>query len=104
MAREGLLHAAAHITGGGLPENLPRALPDGLGATVERGSWPEPAIFDLIRSHAEASDDDMFATFNMGVGMVLVVPPGTADAVIDAAGHPAYRIGSVTAGGGLRFV
>jgi phosphoribosylformylglycinamidine cyclo-ligase len=104
MAREGLLHAAAHVTGGGLPENLPRALPDGLGATVERGSWPEPAIFGLIRSHAEASDHDMVATFNMGVGMVLVVPTGAADAVLDAADHPAFRIGSVAAGSGLRFV
>jgi phosphoribosylformylglycinamidine cyclo-ligase len=104
MSREGLLHSAAHITGGGLPENLPRALPDGLGATLERGSWPQPAIFDLIRSHAGASDEDMFATFNMGVGIVLVVPTGTADAVLDVAGHAASRIGSVTAGSGVRFV
>jgi phosphoribosylformylglycinamidine cyclo-ligase len=103
MAPEGLLHAAAHITGGGLPENLPRALPDGLGATVERGSWPEPAIFGLISSHTRASDDDMFATFNMGVGMVLVVPTETADAVLDVAGHPAYRIGAVTAAAGVRL-
>jgi phosphoribosylformylglycinamidine cyclo-ligase len=104
MAREGLLHSAAHVTGGGLRENLPRALPEGLGATVERGSWPEPAIFGLVRSHAEASDEDMFATFNMGVGIVLVVPTGTADAVLDVAGHEAYRIGSVTAGGGFHLV
>jgi phosphoribosylformylglycinamidine cyclo-ligase len=103
MAREGLLHAAAHITGGGLLENVPRALPDGLGATVERGSWPEPGIFGLIGSHTGASDDDMFATFNMGVGMVLVVPTEKADAVLDVAGHPAYRIGAVTAGSGLRL-
>jgi phosphoribosylformylglycinamidine cyclo-ligase len=104
MARAGLLHAAAHVTGGGLLENLPRALPAGLGATVERGTWPEPPIFAVIASHARASDGDMFATFNMGVGMVLVVPPGAVDAVLDLAGHEAYPIGSVTSGNGVRLV
>jgi phosphoribosylformylglycinamidine cyclo-ligase len=103
LVREGLLHAAAHITGGGLFENIPRSLPDGLGATVERGSWPEPPIFDVIASHARASDGDMFGTFNMGVGMVLVVPPGAVDTVLDLAGHDASRIGSIISGTGVRL-
>jgi phosphoribosylformylglycinamidine cyclo-ligase len=104
LAKEGLLHAAAHITGGGLLENVPRALPRELGAAIERGSWPEHPIFGLMASHARASDGDMFSTFNMGVGMVLVVPPGAVDAVLDLAGHDAYRIGSVTPGSGVRLI
>jgi len=103
LAKQGLLHAAAHVTGGGLVENVPRALPEGLGAAIRRGSWPEPPIFALIASHARASDGDMFATFNMGVGMVLVVPADAVEAVLDLAGHDASRIGSVTPGSGVRF-
>ena len=75
LARDGLVHAAAHITGGGFHENIPRALPDGLGAQIHRGSWPEPPIFDVVAEAAGVSDDDLFATFNMGIGMVLVVDP-----------------------------
>jgi phosphoribosylformylglycinamidine cyclo-ligase len=78
-------------------------LPEGLGATIERGSWPEPPIFALMASHASASDGDMFGTFNMGVGMVLVVPPGAVDAVLDLAEQDAYPIGSVTHGSGVRL-
>ena len=103
LAKQGLLHAAAHVTGGGLVENVPRALPEGLGAAIRRGSWPEPPICALIASHARASDGDMFATFNMGVGMVLVVPADAVEAVLDLAGHDASRIGSVTPGSGVRF-
>jgi phosphoribosylformylglycinamidine cyclo-ligase len=103
LAAEGWLHAAAHVTGGGLLENVPRALPDGLGATVERDSWPEHPIFELVRTLAAATDEDMLATFNMGLGMVLVVPPDSVEAVLGGAGHEAYRIGSVTAGSGVRF-
>jgi phosphoribosylformylglycinamidine cyclo-ligase len=104
MTGEGLLHAAAHVTGGGLVENVSRALPDGFGATIERGSWLEHPIFGFVRSVAGASDDDMLAAFNMGVGLVLVVPPSTLDAVLEGAGHEAHRIGTVTAGGGVRVV
>lgn len=106
LAREGLVHAAAHVTGGGLPENVPRALPDGLGAELEVGSWPVAPIFELVRRAAGATDDDMFATFNMGVGMVLVVPGEVADEVAarsDAAGTNAHRIGRVRPGSGVSF-
>ena len=75
LAEAGLLNAAAHITGGGIIENVPRALPPGLGAEIRRGSWPEPAIFELVRSPSGPSRADLFSTFNMGLGMVLVVDP-----------------------------
>ena len=103
MAGEDLLHAAAHVTGGGLVENVPRALPEGLGAVIERGSWPEPPIVRLIRTVAGTTDDDLSGTFNMGLGMVVIVPRERAEAVVETAGHAAYRIGTVTAGAGLRF-
>ncbi|HEY5906291.1 MAG TPA: AIR synthase-related protein, partial [Actinomycetota bacterium] len=92
------------ITGGGFHENVPRALPEGLGAEVERGAWPEQPVFSLVQASAGASDDDMFATFNMGVGMVLVVDPDDADHVLDRAGETAYRIGRVVGGPGVHLV
>ncbi len=106
LAREGLVHAAAHITGGGIPENLPRVLGSALGAQVREGSWPVPPVFDLLREAAGASAEDMRATFNMGIGMVLVVPEERLAEVLqraDACGTPAFPIGLVTAGSGLRF-
>ena len=104
LARDGLLHAAAHVTGGGILENLPRALPDGLGATLHRGSWPEPPIFGLLREASGISDDDLFATFNMGVGMLFVVAPDAAPDVLARSAHGAFRIGEVTSGSGVRVV
>jgi len=104
LARAGLVHAAAHVTGGGLPENVPRALPGGLGAEIDPGSWPVPAIFELVRTAAHVADGDMFATFNMGVGMVLVVSPNQANEVIGRAadaGLQAFGIGRVSARTGL---
>jgi phosphoribosylformylglycinamidine cyclo-ligase len=99
LARDGLVHAAAHITGGGLHENVPRALPPGVGAEIERGAWPEQAVFAMVREAASATDRDMFSTFNMGLGMVLVVDAGDAERVIARAGpEVAFRIGLVVAG------
>jgi len=103
LAGDGLVHAAAHITGGGFYENLPRALPEGLGAEVERGTWTEQPVFSLVQASAGATDDDMFATFNMGVGMVLVVDPDDAERVLDRAGETAFRIGRVVGGAGVRI-
>jgi phosphoribosylformylglycinamidine cyclo-ligase len=100
MLRAGLLHAAAHITGGGFTENVPRILPEGLGAEVERGMWTEHPIFALLQREAALNDDDLFSTFNMGIGMVLAVAPEHADEV--AAHGPV--IGRVTAGAGVRMV
>jgi phosphoribosylformylglycinamidine cyclo-ligase len=104
LARAGLVHAAAHVTGGGLQENVPRALPGGSGAEIDLGSWPVPAILELVRTAADVSEDDMFATFNMGVGMVLVVPANRADEVIGRAadaGVQGFEIGRVSVGTGL---
>ena len=102
LHRAGLLHAAAHVTGGGLLENVPRVLPPGLGARIERGTWTEPPIFDEIRRRADATDADMLATFNMGIGMVLVVGPGEVDEVLSRAGG-STRIGDVVPGSGVRI-
>jgi phosphoribosylformylglycinamidine cyclo-ligase len=101
MARDGLLHAAAHITGGGFHENLPRALPPGMGAELDRSAWPEPPIFSLVQSASDASDDDMFSTFNMGVGMVLVVDPSVAEEVLGRNDPRAFTIGRVVPGAGV---
>jgi phosphoribosylformylglycinamidine cyclo-ligase len=103
LAAAGLVHAAAHVTGGGIPENLPRALPDGLGAEVDERTWDAPPIFELVRRAANASASDMRSTFNMGVGMVLVV---RADDAADVVGRSAgaSTIGRVVAGAGVRYI
>ena len=99
LHRDGLLHAAAHITGGGFMENVPRIVPDGLGAEIDRGAWVEPPIFGLLQREARLSDEDLFSTFNMGIGMVLAVAPEHADAV--ASSGPV--IGRIVAGSGVRI-
>lgn len=66
---------AAHITGGGILGNLPRCLPDGLGARLRKGAWHVPPIFETIRKLGRVSDDEMWGTFNMGIGMILAVDP-----------------------------
>jgi phosphoribosylformylglycinamidine cyclo-ligase len=104
LARDGLLHAAAHVTGGGMFENLPRVLPEGLGATIHRGSWSEQPIFGLVQEATGASDDDMFATFNMGVGMLLVVAPEAVEGVLSRSRHGASRIGEVSSPSGVRLM
>jgi phosphoribosylformylglycinamidine cyclo-ligase len=104
LARDGLLHAAAHVTGGGVFENLPRVLPDGLGASIHRGTWAEHPIFGLVREATGASDDDMFATFNMGVGMLLVVAPDAVEDVLSRSGHGASRIGEISPPSGVRLM
>jgi phosphoribosylformylglycinamidine cyclo-ligase len=103
LARDGLLHAAAHVTGGGIYENLPRVLPSGLGAVVRRGSWPEPAIFGLVQRASGADDDEMFWTFNMGIGTVIVAAPDDAQEILHRNVSRAYRIGEVSPGAGVRI-
>jgi phosphoribosylformylglycinamidine cyclo-ligase len=103
LAGDGLLHAAAHVTGGGFLENVPRVFPEGLGAEIRRGSWREPPVFSLVREAAGASEADMFATFNMGIGMVLVVGQARAEEVL-ARSDGAVRIGVVTGGTGVALV
>ncbi len=106
LARDGLLHAAAHVTGGGIPENVPRALPEGLGADVDTSAWTPQPVFDLIRRLGGVPDGDMWSTFNMGVGMVLLVPPDRATDAIEAAsdaGHVAHVIGGLAPPAGVRL-
>jgi phosphoribosylformylglycinamidine cyclo-ligase len=103
LHRAGLLRAAAHITGGGFLENVPRTLAPGLGARIRRGSWAEPPIFGVIQEAAGASDHDMFATFNMGIGMVLVVEPAHVEEVLAGAAG-AVRLGDVITGAGASVV
>ena len=91
----------ANITGGGVPENLPRALPRGVAAKIERGSWPVPPIFDLIQRLGRVSQREMDRTFNNGLGMVAVVPEADADRVVEHLGGRnvrAYIIGEVARG------
>lgn len=100
------IKGAAHITGGGFIENIPRIFPSGLGADIALGSWDMPPIFKLLVSEAKLENKDAFNTFNMGIGMVLAVNPGIASSVIFAArdlGDKAFVIGTVTEGEGIRL-
>ena len=106
LVRNRLVKSAAHITGGGLEENIPRALPHGLGAELDTSAWEVPPIFELLEKEADLTDDEMRSTFNLGLGMVLVTGPESLDSALDrtrAAGVVALRVGLVAAGAGLRF-
>ncbi|MBX2799053.1 MAG: phosphoribosylformylglycinamidine cyclo-ligase [Myxococcales bacterium] len=95
------VRAMAHITGGGLPGNVARVLPDGCGAELWRGSWPVPDIFALLATTGSLSEADMTETFNCGIGMVLVVPQPLAEEV--AAAAEGHVIGRVIEGDGVSF-
>jgi len=89
---------AAHITGGGLIENIPRVLPQGVCARLESARWPRPAIFDWLQRHGHIDNFEMQRTFNCGIGMVLVVARGDAKAAIEALrqnGVDAYEVGAI---------
>ena len=104
----GIIKGMAHITGGGITDNLPRTLPEGLGARIDRGSWTPPPIFAWLQRSGGVPEDDMRRTFNMGIGLILVCAPGDERHMLDAlraAGEPAARrIGDVreAPGGGDR--
>ena len=90
----------AHVTGGGLEENLERILPDGCGLRIDRSSWTEPAVFGWLRDLGGVAETEMRRVFNLGVGFVLVLAPDWADAATDrltALGESPVRIGTVTA-------
>ena len=96
----GRVKALAHITGGGLPENLPRVLPDDVDAVVELGSWPVPPLFALVREVAVGLDThELYRTLNMGVGMVVVCSRADADTVQGLIDEPTWRIGELVPGG-----
>ncbi|MEX0643154.1 MAG: phosphoribosylformylglycinamidine cyclo-ligase, partial [Pirellulales bacterium] len=76
-----VVHGIAHITGGGLHENLARILPPGIGATIDRGSWPVPPVFTWLRKLGDVDDAEMYSVFNMGVGLALVASPYYAESI-----------------------
>src|ERR1041385_1637487 len=92
-----VIKGLAHITGGGLTDNVPRILPEGTAVRIERDSWPIPPLFELLRKLGNVSDAEMYRTFNIGVGMVIVSAPGDVK-TIEAHLGECYRIGSVVAG------
>jgi phosphoribosylformylglycinamidine cyclo-ligase len=95
------VHAVAHITGGGLGGNLPRALPPGVGAAVRRGSWPVPRIFEEVQRAGAVSDEEMARVFNLGIGMVVAVAPTQVAAAVGSlsvAGVEVAVIGEVVPG------
>jgi len=102
LLEAGLVRGMAHITGGGLPGNLPRVLPDGLGAEITPG-WPVPTIFRLIEQAGGISSDEMYRVFNMGVGFVVIVSPEDA-AEVHRLCPEAFAVGTVVSSAGVRLL
>jgi phosphoribosylformylglycinamidine cyclo-ligase len=96
------LKGLAHITGGGITENLPRVLPEGCSAEIDLGTWSVPALFQLLQERGQIPRDEMFRAFNMGIGLILVAAPAETERIIDTLarhGEPhAVRIGFVVSG------
>ena len=101
LVRAGRLRALAHITGGGLLENIPRVLPPDLHARIDAGAWPQPRLMAFLQAQGRLEPGEMARTFNCGIGMVAIASPADADAVtaaLEAAGETVYRIGTIEAG------
>ncbi len=95
------VHAMAHVTGGGIPGNLVRVLPDGLRAVVDTGTWQPPPVFAGVARLGNVPTDELFTTFNMGVGYLLVAPPESVADLVEAfarAGHDAWPTGHIATG------
>jgi phosphoribosylformylglycinamidine cyclo-ligase len=102
----GILKGAAHITGGGITENTPRILPKGLGVHIQAGSWPVLPVFELLRKIGRIPEDDWRRTFNLGIGMILVVSRGElakASKMLKKLREPFYQIGEVVKGKGVVY-
>ena len=98
---ENEIHAIAHITGGGLPENVARILGETFNALIHKSSWETPRIFSEIQSAGGIDNEEMFRVFNMGIGMVLIVPPNATDRVLEELNKekkPAHVIGEIVKG------
>lgn len=103
LGRHAEVHAFAHVTGGGIPGNLARVLQGDCDAIIERGTWEEPRVFGEIQAAGSVSDDEMESVFNLGLGMLALVPPDDALRALDAIrgfGHEAWVVGEVTDGHG----
>lgn len=101
VLKEFTVHGLVHVTGGGFHDNIPRVIPEGLQAEVNAESWKVPKIFSFIQQAGNVSDYDMFRTFNMGIGMILVVNPEDSQAIAErfqSLGEDAYVIGTVQQG------
>ncbi|UCG88996.1 MAG: phosphoribosylformylglycinamidine cyclo-ligase [Gemmatimonadota bacterium] len=101
------IHALAHVTGGGIPGNLERPLPQGCGARVERSAWPVPPLFRVLQQAGGVDEAEMFHVFNMGIGMIAVVPRAAVDEVrgcADGSGVETWVIGEVVTGAGVELV
>jgi phosphoribosylformylglycinamidine cyclo-ligase len=97
------VHGLAHITGGGLLDNIPRVVPDGLEVVLQRQSWTRPAVFEWLKSTSGIDETEMHRTFNCGIGMTVCVPQDSVDAALAslrACGETATVIGAVRAGSG----
>lgn len=104
--RAGGVHALAHITGGGLTENLPRVLPDGLGASIDLGTWSLPPVFGWLSQVAGLSKPELLKTFNSGIGMIAVVAPDRADSIehlLRVEGETVFRIGHICPKPGVQY-
>ncbi|TNF10580.1 MAG: phosphoribosylformylglycinamidine cyclo-ligase [Rhodobacteraceae bacterium] len=104
--RAGGVHALAHITGGGLTENLPRVLPEGMGAEIDLDAWELPGVFRWLAETASMEEAELLKTFNCGIGMIVVVAADKADeiaALLAGEGESVTRIGTVTAGQGVAY-
>ncbi|HEX9812108.1 MAG TPA: phosphoribosylformylglycinamidine cyclo-ligase [Burkholderiales bacterium] len=103
LMRDHAVHACAHITGGGIPGNLPRVLPHATRAVLDADRWPRPPIFKYLQEQGAVEDDEMYRTFNCGIGMLLVLPADIADAAMEQlkrAGETPYRVGEIQTGTG----
>lgn len=99
------IRGLAHITGGGIKDNLPRILPDGLGALIRRETWEVPPIFQLIQAIGDIPDEEMLRVFNMGLGMLIVLPSEQAQTTLDSLDSPAYIVGEIISDSqGVQFV
>lgn len=101
IIRQGRIHALAHITGGGLLENVPRVLPEGLHALIDADAWEQPRLMAFLQAQGNIEPAEMARTFNCGIGMVLAVAPDQADTIaadLSEAGETVHRIGTITAG------
>jgi phosphoribosylformylglycinamidine cyclo-ligase len=101
LVKEVDVRALSHITGGGLPENIPRVLPDGTIAAIDTSSWKLPAVFEWLKNAGGVASEEMYRTFNCGIGMVVCVPANQKDLALDtlsALGEDAWQVGAIEAG------
>ena len=103
LLEERLINGMAHITGGGFRDNIPRSLPASMGASVNTSAWETPAVFTEMQKIGNVEKEEMYKTFNMGIGFILMVDPSNKDKVLNslnASGEKAYEIGVVNSDAG----